>query len=414
MSRRAMAPLVTSTLVAVLGIVACTDRSVGPTTPTDPVSSKSASATVVLHVADVEQLYAAVNDPANEGAAIHLAPGTYVLSATDAAGVARPNGGRLELQRDMSLYGTPGDASSVVIDGRGLPASSLRFAFGSTVLPTAPVRMGRGSNTIEWLAVLGNSTGVGSIATELVGTPSAQIRVAHVITVGAIRGLDVRNVGAVMAGRTLQAEIVDGDFSRSVEGIRISNAANADHASIDVVMRGNRSYMNTLGCIVENNVASFATISIRSNDDRFEDNGLGCQLGGGFVGPGVANFNTVVFEAHGTAFSNNTRTEFFNNSGPIFTEFGGLLVVGGESLTSVNATSNNSITVRLWGTKVAGNQNVDFEAFGAWSGAGLPGIAGTNNHVTIELHGVSKQIDVEAVASQPPDPTGSNTVTVIR
>ncbi len=69
-----------------------------------------------LHIADVEQLYAAVNDAANEGAAIILAPGTYVLSATDAAGVARTNAGRLELQRDMSLYGVTDERSAVVID----------------------------------------------------------------------------------------------------------------------------------------------------------------------------------------------------------------------------------------------------------------------------------------------------------
>ncbi len=368
----------------------------------------------VLYVADVEQLYAAVNDPANEGAAIVLAPGTYVLSAMDAAGVARPNGGRLELQRDMSLYGVTNDRNAVVIDERELPTSSVRFAFGAVVLPTAPVRMGRGTNAIEWLSVLGHASAVAGIATELAGMPSTQVRVAHVAIRGAVRGIDVRNVGTGMVGRAVRAEIVDGDFSRGVQGVRISNAANADYASIDVAMSGNRSYMNVVGCIVENNVTNYAMISVRSNGDRFEDNGLGCELGGGFVGPGAANSNTTVFEAHGTSFSNNTRTEFFNTNGPTFTEFAGLLVAGGHALTSVNTTSDNNLTVRLWGSKVSGNQNVDFEAFGAWSEAGLPGIAGTNNHVTIELHGVSKQIDVVATPSAPVDPTGSNTVTVIR
>jgi hypothetical protein len=387
---------------------------VEPTAPTERSSAARAPASDVIRVTDVEHLYAAINNPANEGARIILSPGIYVLSATDPAGAARPNGGRLELQRDMSLYGTSNERSAVVIDERGLPMSSLRFAFGSTVLPTAPIRMGRGTNAIEWLTALGNAIAVASVATDLGGMPATRIRIAHLVTSGAPRGLDVRNVGTVMAERRLEAEIVDGDFSRSVEGIRISNAAKADHASIDVVMRGNRSYMNTVGCIIENNVTNFATISVQSYDDRFEDNGLGCELGGGFVGPGAANSNSMELEAHGSSFSNNTRTEFFNTNGPIFTEFGGLLVVGGHALTSVNTTSDNVVTVRLWGTKVAGNQNVDFEAFGAWSEAGLPGIAGTNNHVTIELHGVSKQIDVEAIASQPADPTGTNSVTVIR
>ena len=69
--------------------------------------------------------------------------------------------------------------------------------------------------------------------------------------------------------------------------------------------------------------------------------------------------------------------------------------------------------MRLWGCKVAGNQNIDFQAFGARSGD-LSGIAGIDNHTTIELHGLSKQIDVVGVDSSPVDPSGSNTATVIR
>ena len=41
-------------------------------------------------------------------------------------------------------------------------------------------------------------------------------------------------------------------------------------------------------------------------------------------------------------------------------------------------------------------------------------IAGIDNHVTIELHGVSRKIDVVAVDSTPFDTTGTNTVTVLR
>src|SRR5512146_1732982 len=73
-----------------------------------------------LYVADVDALYSAVNNPGNAGAVILLAPGTYVLSAKNGSGVARPNGGRLELQPDMSLSGVAGDRSAVVIDMAGL------------------------------------------------------------------------------------------------------------------------------------------------------------------------------------------------------------------------------------------------------------------------------------------------------
>src|SRR5512138_2489953 len=120
---------------------------------------------VTLYVSDVEQLYTAVNDAANAGATIILSPGTYVLSATK-AGATRPNGGRIELQRDMSLYGVTGNRNAVVIDGRPLLAASVSVSFGRT----GPVRIGRGSNTLEWLTVLSNPIAAAGIAAELPGT----------------------------------------------------------------------------------------------------------------------------------------------------------------------------------------------------------------------------------------------------
>ena len=348
----------------------------------------------VVHVADVEQLYAAVNNTANEGATITLAPGIYVLSATNAAGVGRPNAGRLELQRDMSLYGVTDDRSAVVIDASGLPVSSFNVPFGRT----APVRIGRGSNAIEWLTVLGNPEAAAGIATELPGTPSTRIRVAHVVSGGSSRGVDVRNVGAASgAGRRIDAEIVDNEFfgpSRVVglsEGIRLVNFVGANGATI-----------------VANNRSSNAVVEVRSSGDRFFANELGCQIAGGLSQAltGVASSSSTIFEARGSQFTDNTAA--FGGLGS-----GGIRVAGGLSTTQVNVTSSNRVTVALWGSKVADNLGVNFEAVGARQDA-LSGLAGTNNRVTIELHGVSKQIDVLATASVPADPAGSNTVSVIR
>ena len=81
-----------------------------------------------MNVADVEQLYLAVNEPLNKGAAVVLAPGIYLLSAKDLAGNNRLHGGRLELQRDMSLYGVAGDRAAVVINGAALPSESFTTA----------------------------------------------------------------------------------------------------------------------------------------------------------------------------------------------------------------------------------------------------------------------------------------------
>jgi hypothetical protein len=68
-----------------------------------------------ITVSNVEDLYNAVNNPANAGTALILARGLYRLSANDPDGAPRPLGGRLELQPDMSLQGVEGDRSAVVI-----------------------------------------------------------------------------------------------------------------------------------------------------------------------------------------------------------------------------------------------------------------------------------------------------------
>jgi len=404
--------------IVAASMMACTDgtdasRITEPTGPIPMVGSMHASASLgdVVSVADVEQLYAAINDPANAGAMLLLAPGTYVLSAKNASGATRPNAGRLELQRDMSVSGVAGNRTAVVIDAARLPQSSFTMPFGRTGV----FRTGHGSNAIEWLTIAGNPLAAAAIETELVSTPEAQVRVAHVVAGNSARGVDVRNVGAAMAGRRLRAEIIDSEFFRGVEGIRVANFVGADRGDISVIMSGNRSYQNVLGCIVESNRSSFATIYVRSSGDRFEDNGLGCQIGAGLASSGVASSNSTVFDCHGSHFTDNTRTEFFNNTGPDFQDFGGVLVAAGDVIATGGAAvaSSNTVAMRLWGCKAQGNQHFDFEVYGARSRD--PGIiAGVDNHTTIELHGVSKRIDILSVDSSPVDPSGTNTSTVIR
>src|SRR5215468_4450780 len=60
---------------------------------------------LVINVSNLEGLYAAVNNPANAGAIVVLASGTYTLTAKDANNQSRPNGGRLVLQSGMVLVG---------------------------------------------------------------------------------------------------------------------------------------------------------------------------------------------------------------------------------------------------------------------------------------------------------------------
>lgn len=355
-------------------------------------------------VTNVEQLYAAVNDPGNSGKMLILEAGTYILTVNDPSGNPRPNGGRLELQQDMSLSGVSNDRSAVVIDASGLPNSSFLVSFGRT----GPIRIGRGENSIEWLTVLGNDRAAGGIETDLTGTPTTQIRVAHVVSGGSLRGVDVRNIGASMIDRRIDAEIIDNEFFGIVEGIRLVNTNGANHSKIYANLRGNRVHDFYIGCIANNNRCSSAVVDVKSYGDRFEGNGLGALIAGGTAAVGVSTSNSTTFEARGSAFINNT--------GPIEPELqdaGGILVLGADAVGS-DKTFYNKVTVRLWGTRVSGNQSIDFQAFGSRSLSNPPVLGGTNNQAVLELHGVSKKIDIVAIDSSPEDPNNTNTVTVIR
>jgi len=264
------------------------------------------------------------------------------------------------------------------------------------------------------LTVLGIPSAAAGIAAELPGTPSTQVRVAHVVSGGTSRGVDVRNVSPVMAGRRIDAEIVDNEIvgpsqlMGSSEGIRLANMAGADGGVIVAKLSDNRVHGFQLGCIIANNRSSSSVVQVRSSGDRFFANAHACDILGGLVTQATnsANSNLTTFEAHGS--------QFVDNTAPIGnTEPAGIVVVGARSAVQANLTSDNTVFVGLWGSKVSGNLGVNFEAIGALKDA-APGFAGTNNHVTIELHGVSKQIDVQATASQPLEAASTNTVTVIR
>ncbi|MBK9097149.1 MAG: hypothetical protein IPM14_03325 [bacterium] len=355
-------------------------------------------------VSNIDQLYEAVNNPDNIGKRLLLNCGTYILSVNDSSGAPRPNSGRLELQEDMSLIGVTHNRSAVVIDASGLPNSSFVVSFGRT----GPIRIGRGKNTIKWLTIMGNEFAAGGIETDLIGTPTTEIKVAHVVSGGSLRGIDVRNIGATMIGRRIDAEIVDNECFGKVEGIRIVNTNGADQGQIFAELRNNRAHDFYFGIIVNNNRCTSAMVEVTSHGDRFEGNGLGGLIIGATAATGTSVSNLTTFEAHGT--------KFINNTGPIdpnFNDAGGLLVLGADAF-GPDMTFSNTVTVRLWGVKVYGNQNIDFQAFGSRSLANPPVLGGTNNHALIKLYGTSRWIDVVSTNSFPEDPNNTNTVTVVR
>jgi hypothetical protein len=182
----------------------------------------------VIHISNVEELYSAVNDPANTGAALVLGPGTYMLSATDPKGAQRPKGGRIDMQMNMSIVGIESDRDAVILDASGLPLSSFPSTVnGVATGPNAAVRMGLGYNALEWLTVRDAVKGGANIDTGLQAFDpgTAYIRVAHVASTGSARGLNILNFGPPTSGQTIEADVIDCYFfSNNValaEGIRI-------------------------------------------------------------------------------------------------------------------------------------------------------------------------------------------------
>ena len=337
----------------------------------------------MINVSTIEQLYAAVRNPANENETIVLeGPHTYTLF--DNGPETR---GRLELQKNMSLIGVKGNPSAVTIDSSQLLDSSFKgFDGGPQTQRTGAIRIGRGSNSISWLTVVGNTTSASGIETDLPGTEPTNITVAHVVSSGSSRGLDVRNVGAANAGRRIDALIIDNDFSSGSlaltpkEAIRLVNFVRADGCRIHAVMRKNRCFDSIHGLFAGNNRSSSAHVDVRSNGDTYKDNAVGCVIVGANATSLTTDGSSTSFFAARSIFKDNTKP-----GTPDQPDRGGIVVVGADVSGTGVATGNN-VRVRLSACTLSGNhQNKDFEALAlrlVGQGTGTE-----KNRATIELKG---------------------------
>lgn len=356
-----------------------------------------------VNVANAEELYAAVNNAANAGSLINLATGVYTLSATAQGGAARPNGGRLELQENMMLRGVSGNRGAVVIDASGLPASS----YNGEVPNSGAVRMGKGTNAVEWLTVRNAVSGGAGIIVHLSAPATAFVRIAHCVSTGGHRGIDIRNVAANVTGFVIEAEIVDNDLhsnrTQTATGLRIINTQGVSGNVINAYLSGNRMFNNQQGLIVENlGSSNGASISVYSSGDRFFENGGGATIGSAF---GPSNNNTVNFTAIGSAFENNNGTTDFYR--------GGLNVAGSISFQTANGGSNNTANINLRNCRFSNNQVADLAAFGASSFPVTVGSAGTNNRANVRLFGTVTP-NTRVADSDPVNPAGMNLAKLTR
>lgn len=376
----------------------------------------------VIQISNVEALYSAVNNPANAGATLVLAPGTYMLTPTDPYGAPRPKGGRIEFQMDMSLMGVEADRDAVVISAVNLPASSFPTTTnGLATGPNAAIRMGLGHNALQWLTVRDTINGQDNINTGLqpLDPGDAYILVAHIASSGSNRGLDILNFGPQTSGQTIEADVVDSyffenPFGTSV-GVRSGNFSNTG-STVNVRLSGNLVWGQKQGWSMENSTATGSTVNAVSSGNRFYGNGVGTSILGVVTGGTArADGNTINFEAHGDQFTGNTAATQFDH--------GGLAVVGTENISPVGGGgSNNTVNVQLWGCRMSDNYASDLYAVGARSNfssvAADPSLS-QNNHVTIEIHGdgngKGRWQPVEFFADSLPaaPPNYGNSVTVI-
>lgn len=363
----------------------------------------------IINVSNINELYAAVNDPANVNTRIVMTAGTYKLDPT------QPNGGRLELQKDMELRGQPGRSDLVTIDASFLPPGSFKPSSG---IPkrTGAIRIGSGFNSIEWLTVKGNADTIialSAIDSDL-NSDSTHVRLAHLIVTGSSQiGIDIRNSGAVSIGRYLEADIFDNDIfgntAASGNGITIQNSNGATGANIVANLFGNYVHGNNTGLRSHNQHSNSARITINSTADRFDENGIGIILNVGLdindaATITTANRNFLSFEAHATSVRKN-----INKLPPDSPPACGIYVAGGVTTKVADRASSNILEMKLWGCFISGNQGFfDIKAFGARSLSGA--IAGTNNLVIIHLNGITKSAKVKSIASDPIEPAGTNVV----
>lgn len=380
-----------------------------------PPASGLRKAPAKLHVNSLNDLYQVVNDPSNRGAQVLLAPGVYLLNA------GYPNGGRLELQQDMSLLGEPGKANLVNIDASSLPGSSFVPAFNFPAARTGAIRMGRGSNSVEWITVTGNGSAqaLSVIDTDLIQDTICEITVAHCVIIGGRIGLDIRNVGQASINRLIKATLSGNEIVNNLvqagQGIEIQNANGASSARIEAALTNNYIHGNKIGLrSFNNNANNTATdncsIVIHSNSDEFINNGIGIFLASS-LNQGItttASNNTLRFESHGATISDN-RGELPPD---LPTMHPGGIYLAASISANKGVGSNNTLQLQLSGCNIANNNGPDLNAYGFLSLTGE--LKGTRNTTLIELSGNSTKTIIETNNSVPVETVPTNLVTIIR
>jgi len=360
-----------------------------------------------VYVSNLDELYTAVNNSDNAGTDVLLAPGTYVLSA------AYPNGGRLELQTDMSLRGQPGQIDAVLIDQSSLPSASFRL---SPTVSVAGIRMGRGTNSLEWLSVKGGSLAanpLSAIESDLLGTET-NVSISHVYLDcnGSRIGILFRNRLLEHENRVINATLEFTEIANGTNGtgfgVALQNRISG--SQINLNMKGNYIHDCKIGVLNFNaglgNPIDNCSLDITSHSDRIEDNGCGLDLSAGSGGGSVySNNGSVTVKIFGGTIKNNGVPQLLPNNGALLS---GIYAAAAYGATA----SNNVLNINLFGCDISNNNASDIYAYGAFSPTAV--IAGVNNRFDLYLHGLSANATIESAVSVPAEPAGTNVLNIYR
>lgn len=384
-----------------------------------------------------EDLYATVNNPANEGVIIDLAPGTYFLTPLDANGVPRPNLGSLILQPGMVLRGhnqykdtdldgvwDPLDpnqpeiyadpATETIIDAGGL--TGLTGHMNVITLGSA--------NSVERLTVRNNTAAGALIGVNL--KPSVgglQGFVSDCIVESGRRGLRASHFDSSFAGLDSSA-VFERNISRHHSGgfnlgIEVQNTS-VSNATWNVQLRNNRAYGNRIGAFVEILSSANAQASVLSWNNIYEKNAVGVALQGGrdsvILGfPEGSNGCGLRFDSAGDAIWNNS-----GNPGPLGTGGGVDARAAWRTSPLAGTSSDNHIRLQFIGARFtqgsgtenrAGTARRDMTLFGALgTGGNFPG---SSNVVQLLIRQSLSDGSPHCFLLTDSDPTAPNEVDVI-
>ena len=391
-----------------------------------------------VSISTTEDLYATVNNPANEGVIIDLAPGTYVLTILDTAGSPRPNGGSLILQPGMVLRG---HNQYVDLDGDGVwdprdPNLPEIYAdpASETIIDAVELTGLKGPMNV---ITLGSANGVERLTVRNNTAAGALIGVNRKPSVGGLQGF-VRDCIVEGGRRGLRAQHSDSSFSgldsnavfeRNISrhhtsgfnfGIEVQNVS-VSNATWNVQLRNNRAYGNRFGVFVEALSSANAQETVLSWNNIYEKNAVGVALQGGRDAanlgfPEGSNGCGLRLDSAGDAIWNNN----VGNPGPVGTGGGVDARAAWHTSPLAGTSSDNHMRLQFIGARFiqgsgtenrAGTARRDMTVFGALGTGGI--FPGSSNVVELLIRQSLSDGSPHCFLLRDSDPTAPNKVDVI-